>query len=312
MCTQFDYDSKLLATGSTNGIHIYDLYIESLDKQLDWIKIDDEAQYLAHNFRSPVVCLKWKPRWGGRGSGIIAAGHGNGKLKIWDTSKNAPQCTVEEEGNIGICSIDYDVSGKILATGGADAILRLYDDCTMKVTQTYKSLGTTVHHFNQINCVKFNPEDDKILYSGGADRQLMVHDIRIKDTLKIIDGPNIFGDCIDIQNNQLLVGSYTTKDWIEVWDIRTYNKLTTMKWNGDRRQTGGKVTTAKFMKGTSNGILASSQYENDIKIFDRTTSEEIAGISGYDQMIYSMDVNNEGDKISIGNADGSVTLMQYD
>ena len=85
-----------------------------------------------------------------------------------------------------------------------------------------------------------------------------------------------------------------------------------MKWNGDRRQTGGKVTTAKFMKGTSNGILASSQYENDIKIFDRTTSEEIAGISGYDQMIYSMDVNNEGDKISIGNADGSVTLMQYD
>jgi WD40 repeat protein len=212
MCTQFDYDSKLLATGSMNGIHIYNLYLESLENQIDSIKIDDEAKYLAENFRAPVVCLKWKPKWGGRGSGIIAAGYGNGKIKIWDTSKNTPQWTIEEEGNSGVCSIDYDLSGKILGTGGADAILRLYDDCTMKVIQTYKSLGSTVHHFNQINCVRFNPEDDKILYSGGADRQLMVHDIRMKETLKIIDGPHIFGDCIDIQNNQLLVGSYTTKD----------------------------------------------------------------------------------------------------
>lgn len=194
MCTQFDSDSKLLATGTMNGIYIYNLYHEGLEKKIDSVQTDDELLYLAYNNVAPVTSIKWKPKYGGRGNGILAAGYADSRIKIWDTSKSTPQATVEEEGNNGIYSLDYNLSGKMLATGGADAILRLYDDCTMKVTQTYQSLGMSVHHFNRIHCVKFNPEDDKILYSGGADKQLMIHDIRMKEPLKIIDGPHVVGD----------------------------------------------------------------------------------------------------------------------
>jgi hypothetical protein len=49
--------------------------------------------------------------------------------------------------------------------------------------------------------VKFHPEDDRIIYSGGADKVLTVHDTRKKDPVKLIVGPYIIGDSIDINNS---------------------------------------------------------------------------------------------------------------
>jgi WD40 repeat protein len=57
-----------------------------------------------------------------------------------------------EEGNKGIYSLDYNSTGTLLATGGADATIRIYDDKTNKVIQSYQpGLRDVVHHFNRVH-----------------------------------------------------------------------------------------------------------------------------------------------------------------
>lgn len=68
-----------------------------------------------------------------------------------------------------------------------------------------------INHFNRIHCVKFDP-DEHIIYSGGADRIVTIHDVRIKDPVKTILGPYVIGDAIDVRDNELLTGSYRSKD----------------------------------------------------------------------------------------------------
>lgn len=317
MSTQFDLETKYLATGMRNGaIHVYNLNYGDIEMRIDSAE-DKEKTLVDTGFldvKYPVTWLKWQPRFGGtRSSGILAASYGNNVIKIWDCSRKEVKHTIVETGNTGVYTIDYNMSGSLLVSGGADATLRIYDDATKKCIHQYKpGLKDVVHHFNRIYCVKFNPEDDRIVYSGGADKVVTVHDTRIKDPLRLIIGPYIIGDCIDINNNSLLTGSYRSEECLEVWDLRNYERVSAYDWDKERPKRGGQIIAAKFTKGRANGIIAAGKALNDVKIFDRSSGESTAGISGFKSMIYSLDLSYEGSVISVGNADGTVCLLEYE
>lgn len=141
---------------------------------------------------------------------------------------------------------------------------------------------------------------------------LTIHDTRKRDPVANILGPYIIGDSIDIWNNNLLTGSYRSKDCLEVWDLRTYDRLNVYNWIKEYPKRGGQVTSAKFSKGKADSIIATGKATNDLRIFDRKTGEAIAGMEGFKSMIYSADVSYEGNFLGLGCADGSVYLLEYD
>lgn len=156
MALQFDEESNYLAAGMRHGsIHIYNLKYNELETRIDQV---DETEYALvdhgpQEVQYPITCLKWQPRYGGlRGRNILAASYGNNMIKIWDTTKKSPLHTIVEPENKGIYSIDYNASGSLLLTGGADATLRVYDDKTKKIVYQFKpGLNDVVHHFNRIH-----------------------------------------------------------------------------------------------------------------------------------------------------------------
>ena len=145
MSLQFDYDTQFLAAGTRNGtINIYNLNFWELDSQIN--PVDEtgtiKADVNQNDVKFPVTWLKWKPKSNySRAVSTLAACYGDGAVKFWDVTKKESKIKIEEKENNGIYSLDYNSTGSILATGGMDSSLRIYDEPTKKLVQIYSPQG---------------------------------------------------------------------------------------------------------------------------------------------------------------------------
>jgi WD40 repeat protein len=162
----------------------------------------------------PVTSMRWIPDISGEvGYDTLLAGYADSALKFWNVGKQHKDYEIDEEGNLGIYSVDYSVVGDKIATGGADRSVRIYCNNSKKLITEMKGLvnNELVHHFNRIHCVKFG-EDEHTVISGGTDMIVTVHDTRDCKSVAKINGPYILGEAIDVNGNELLTGSYRSKD----------------------------------------------------------------------------------------------------
>lgn len=74
--------------------------------------------------------------------------------------------------------LDFNTNGTLLAVGGRDAHVRVYDETTKSLAATLKEKGELPGHSNRIFCVKFNPLDDNMIVSGGWDNTIQIYDLR--------------------------------------------------------------------------------------------------------------------------------------
>lgn len=77
--------------------------------------------------------------------------------------------------------MDFNFDGSLLATGGKDFCIRIYDDNIKSVQHTFAAADWGQRgHANRVFCVKFLPDDPNILISGGWDANILIWDIREK------------------------------------------------------------------------------------------------------------------------------------
>jgi WD40 repeat protein len=262
----------------------------------------------------PVTSLRWVPDIGGIiGHDTLIASYANCAIKFWDVSNNKKDYEINERDNLGIYTMDYSRVGDKIATGGVDRIVRVYSNTTKNLICELKGAvndKTHIHHLNRIHCVKFGT-DDHIVYSGGVDGILTIHDIRQKDPVKNILGPYIIGDAIDVFGNVLLTGSYRAKDCIEIWDLRTFNRITVHNWDDETPKEGGEIVGAKFSKQKPGSVIAACRLTNQVKIFDKYSTSTLASAEGFQSMIYSIDQSHDGEHIAVGTKDGLVTVFEF-
>lgn len=61
--------------------------------------------------------------------------------------------------------------------------------------------------------------------SGGWDCTMFLWDVRMNKSVSSIFGPCISGDSIDTHNNLILTGSYRDINSLELYDLRSINRL---------------------------------------------------------------------------------------
>lgn len=102
-----------------------------------------------------------------------------------------------------------------------------------------KELGELPGHSNRVFTVKFNPNDQNVICSGGWDNTVQIYDIRKKGPIASIYGPHICGDAIDFKDDghSILTGSYRQENVLELWDLRTRKKYRDVNWEGPKAAT---------------------------------------------------------------------------
>lgn len=201
--------------------------------------------------------MRWRPQKGlSKTQNILVNSCADGTIKYWHTTSGKLIHTHKEEGNSIYC-IDYNFDGTKLVTGGLDTHIRLYDDAAKDIIHVFKdSSDEFLSHFSRIFSVKFDPYDDRLIYSGGWDKMINVNDTRQKAPVAKIDGPYLSADTLDIHKTYLLVGNYTTENPLEIYDLRTMEKVNTITWKTETGGKGGLVLGAMFSKPDGDSIIA--------------------------------------------------------
>lgn len=202
---------------------------------------------------------------------LIITTHTDGSLNHWHITSKKLLHTLIESGN-HIYSVDFNKTGEKFATGGLDAQIRVYDE--NKPSNFYVlQEGAVPIHKNRVFAVKFLHDDANMLLSGGWDKTVFLWDLRMKNSVGFLYGPNICGDSLDYRDFLVLTGSWRTEKQLELWDIRKMQKVQDLLWpefeeNLENRRSSF-VYTCQFDKNAGKYIAAGSSGNNEIRLFDK-------------------------------------------
>ena len=266
--TAFNSDATMLACGYSNGqVNIFSL----LEKT-------EPVKFKVSDF--PVTSIKWNEKK----KVIIIVGAADGTVSHWHVKTGKLIHSIKEEKNAINC-VDYSFDYKNFITAGNDITVRLYDeDMKTEIGQMKPYLFDQPGHSGRIFCVKFFPNTTSTIYSGGWDKTIQFYDTRTCKVANSIYGPEICGDAIDISGNILASGAWSTKEQIQLWDIRTLKCICNVQWENNDVYKPTYIYSVKFNKGTDNKYLAVSGVNKPLfSVFNMNTFKLEQGLKEYNR-----------------------------
>ena len=168
--TRYDPEDRYLACGYGDGAtRIYNLETGKLSFTLSGAHVLNTV----HD-EMPVTGIRWRPQTASlKTQNVLVTTQADGSLKHWHaTSGKCLHARCDDPENHLFC-LDYNTDGTLLATGGKDTVVRVYDEVTKSIKLSVKgSTGSHVGHSNRIFSVKFNPYNENMVVSGGWDSVL--------------------------------------------------------------------------------------------------------------------------------------------
>ena len=262
----------------------------------------------------PITCLRWKPH----NKTILLCVTADGLIYEIHSSSGKILQKLEEKNNPLMC-VDYSIDGSLFATGGNDKVVKLYDDSTKTLISKLESKKSNMpEHSNRIFSVKFNPNNENMLISGGWDNTLLFYDIRAKEVQNFSYGAHICGDGMDIKDNYLLTVSWEKKDQIQLWDLRMmkYPYIFQVELPNENKNQINDISflySCKFNPKNSTFCISGSN-KNLIRVYDykNLTMKKILPVCNVDNMdfaSYCCDYTSDGKMLSYGCADSMVRLV---
>ncbi|GAB1862882.1 WD repeat-containing protein 5-like protein [Camponotus japonicus] len=179
----------------------------------------------------PVMCCRFNPVH----KDIFYASSACGNIFMCNThTKEFSRFIFELKNEIN--TIDVSITGDYLVSGGKDATVRLYDTRNTKLILEYKkneedlieSKATNFHRM-RIFASRFHNEYSDLIITGGWDDTVRIWDIRVSTgSIRVIKGPHICGDAIDICETRILTGSWIVRDSLQIWDLMSAKLIETI------------------------------------------------------------------------------------
>jgi COMPASS component SWD3 len=219
-----------------------------------------------------------------------------------------------------IYSIEYSNDGMHYAVGLADCSIRIFDGVTRKeeIVLGGKDNLKVVGHMNKIYSLRYHKDNPKILISGGWDDNVLFWDLTSGTPIKVIVGPHIFGEGLDINCfGEVLTASWRKDDPLEIWDYESGNRKMSVDWNFKEREDSTKTSTqlycCKYSKDFGKLIYAGGSQINSVKIFDWSG----AGVATIDKFSHaclaldsSNDFSNNEQLFACGGGEGIVRMFK--
>ena len=223
---QYSPDGTLLAVGyGDSGIQLLSTETGKLDKELR-----------KHKYGAlPTMCIRFSPKE----SHLCFAGTSEGSVlacNVQDTSI----CEMVHELNNEINCLDFSSDGTVFATAGKGRDVRIYDSVTSANVLTFAGYHVDSNvkdvdgHAKRVFAIKFHPEFNDVLMTGGWDEQVKIWDARCPSGLqRKVSGPFICGDALDIKGDLVLTGSWRAENALQLWDFGSGELIDTIPVLGD-------------------------------------------------------------------------------
>ena len=254
--TQFNPTGSHIACGYSNGfVQIFPLN-------------DKKAPISFKVGTYPVTSIKWNKKK----DTTLLVGSADGYVTHWHSSSGKVLHSIHELNN-AINSVDYTRDFKQFATAGNDVCVRIYDE-------NMKSIITSMRpykfdepgHSGRIFCLKFHPENDNMLVTGGWDKTIQFYDVRGGKICHSIYGPEICGDSIDLNGNFVLTGGWSTSTQVKIWDIRNLKCVSEIIYETGEKNYPTYIYSVKFNQRKDQKVFSIGGVNNNIfRIFDLET-----------------------------------------
>lgn len=189
-------------------------------------------------------------------------------------------------------SVSFSPDGKMLASGGKDAAIILWDVATGNIIKSLKG------HSYAVNSVSFSP-DGKILASASKDNSIILWNVTAGNRIKTINGYGYSVNSVSFSPDGKILTSRGDDETISLWDVGTGIRIKFIKNHSDDVQSyisyDGKM-------------LASINYDDTISLWDAATGGIIKTLKGHVGLVNSISFSPDSNILASGSSDRTIIL----
>ena len=216
------------------------------------------------------------------------------KARLWDVQ------TGRFLGSFaGHFSIAFSPDGNVLATGGSDNQVCLWEIRTGELYLIGERLAAFTEHTENVSSVAFSP-DGKVLASGSQDKTIQLWDINTRKHLKTLTGHEEGVTAVVYSPDGTTLVSGSQDGTIRLWNVNTGDHIKTI-------EEAGHVTSLVYSPDGS--VLASGTEDNNVvKIWDAQTGQCLQTFTGHTQRVNAVVFSLDGKTLASVSSDGTILL----
>jgi WD40 repeat protein len=258
-----------------------------------------------------VSALAFSPRGGFLGEGFLATGSFDGTARLWvySVGEKKPRGGVFEPflgavrhrhtlgGHRGVVmTVAFAPAGKVLATGGMDATIRLWDAATGKQKHVLKE------HRSWVNGLAFS-EDGKLLASASSDATVKLWNVSTRKVRASLPGKDGEVRCVAVSPDGKLVAGGLRYGRVRVWDTKTGKEVAAFPAHA------GETWSVAFAPNGKTLVSGGGDWKQpgEVRLWDARTWKQ-KGELKHSGEVLCVAVSPEGWYIAAGAWDGNVKL----
>ena len=289
---EFSPDGTMLVLASLDepGVHVLDA------------RTGDELHRLGADL-APSRDARFSPdgRW-------LASAHGDGAVRIWDTTDFALRSTVAGHTSEAT-SVAWSGDSSRLATGGHDGTARVHDLIPGGTEEAVAVSGRDIA--NGIPAVKLSPDGRRLMTSDWTIASVQVWDVSDSargEWASIPASPNAYGGALDafLPGGDALLVRGTSGD-AEVWDPETGERVR-------RFDIGAGPEDWTLLEASPDGtVLATAADHRGVRLWDLATGAHVGDVGG-NGFVTDLSWSDDSEHLAIAyeDAPGTVTVVDRD
>lgn len=198
-----------------------------------------------------------------------------------------------------VTSVAFSSDGRLLASGGVDRTVKIWEVSTRKLQRTLTG------HKNYVVAVAFSPDGD-LLASGSTDNTIKIWDVSSGSLLQTLDGDALGNSvlCVAFSPDGRLLAAGRWGKVVELWDRAT--------WSLKQTLTGHEAPVATVAFSPDRRLLASGSEDKTIRLWDAASGALVKTLTGHEDRVLSVAFSPDGRVLASGSADSTIRLWDVD